>query len=249
MNITFENIETKGHVIKENDLYKHYHYPEMLTRYDSNFIAFKRMPTMHEFKEAEVFLRNFHVNNGQNHVKFLFPPNQNVSVELVEYFNMEGYTSGINELYAINPANFPMVSENPNIQVEKVNAKNYEEYLKLQYDQEIQFGENFAKEKVKLHQLRFHSNDVVQFIVFYQDKPVGAVDVILSEGIAEIDNLFVIDSMQRKGIGSQLQRNVMDLYQDRTVILIADGKDTPREMYQKQNYQLMGFQCEVLKVY
>jgi GNAT superfamily N-acetyltransferase len=249
MKITFDNIETIGHVMKENDLYKHFHYPELLTRYDSNFIAFKRLPSMEEFKKAEEYLRAFHVRNGQNHVKFIFPPDNSLSVELVTYFNRESYTTGLNELYSINPSDFPVVSENPSIRVEKVDAENYTNYVTLQYDQDIQFGENFAKEKIKLHQRNFNSNDVVQLIVYYHEKPAGAVDVILSEGIAEIDNLFVIDSLQRKGIGSHLQRFVMDAYHDRMVILIADGEDTPREMYQRQNYKLLGFQCEALKVY
>jgi hypothetical protein len=33
------------------------------------------------------------------------------------------------------------------------------------------------------------------------------------------------------------------------VILVADGEDTPRLMYQKQNYHCLGFRYEVQKVY
>lgn len=41
--ITFENIYTVGQVVNENSHYKHVHYPEMLVRYDSNFLEFKTM--------------------------------------------------------------------------------------------------------------------------------------------------------------------------------------------------------------
>ena len=52
--ITFQNIFTRGHVIVENACYRQIHYPEMLMRYDSNFIEFKRMPTVETFKEVDV---------------------------------------------------------------------------------------------------------------------------------------------------------------------------------------------------
>ncbi|GGJ93694.1 hypothetical protein GCM10007063_15290 [Lentibacillus kapialis] len=53
---TFEDIETIGYIVEENAQYRHYHYPEMLIRYDSNFIEFKQMPSLEEFRYTEDFL-------------------------------------------------------------------------------------------------------------------------------------------------------------------------------------------------
>lgn len=249
MKITFDNIDIVGRVIAENELYKHYHYSEMLIRYDSNFIGFKRMPTLDEFRAAEGYLREFHQKNGQDHVKFGFPPDQKLTDELFPYLQEQNYSIGTNELYSIKPYDFPEVSVNPDFQVEVVNSRTYKDYLTLQYEQDVQFGESFAEAKKILHHANFQSDRVVQVIAYYKDTPVGAVDVILRDLTAEIDNLFVQDSYQRKGIGSSIQRFVMDLFHDRIVILIADGEDTPREMYRKQNYHYVGFQIEALKVY
>ncbi|MFS0674833.1 GNAT family N-acetyltransferase [Ornithinibacillus sp. 179-J 7C1 HS] len=249
MKVTFENIDTIGHVIEENALYKHYHYPEMLIRYDSNFIAFKRMPTLEEFKGAEAFLRKYHQKNGQEHVKFQFPQDEKLTDDLLRYLQDQKYVTGTNELYAINPIDFPKVSINPDIHVEEVNASTFDEYVALQYEQDLLFGENYAKTKKLLLHENFHNEKVVQIIAFDKDTAVGAVDVILKDTTAEIDNLFVKESYQRKGIGSRLQRFVMDAFRDRLVILIADGEDTPKEMYQKQNYTYLGFQIEALKIF
>jgi hypothetical protein len=41
---------------------------------------------------------------------------------------------------------------------------------------------------------------------------------------------------------------VMDRFANNTIILVADGEDTPREMYQKQNYRYLGFRYEAQKV-
>ena len=88
----------------------------------------------------------------------------------------------------------------------------------------------------------------MQIMAYYQGLPAGAVDVIIAEETAEIDGLSVKEAFQKKGIGSRLQRFVMDTFADKTIILVADGEDTPREMYQKQNYQYLGFQYEIQKV-
>ena len=86
-------------------------------------------------------------------------------------------------------------------------------------------------------------------MAFYKGSPAGYVDVIISNETVEIDNLTVDEEFQKKGIGSRLQKFVMDSFPEKVVILVADGEDTPREMYKKQNYQYHGFKYEILKLY
>ncbi|HWK22387.1 MAG TPA: DUF5613 domain-containing protein, partial [Ureibacillus sp.] len=105
--ITFEHINKLGIIVAENDRYRHYHYPKMLTRYDSNFIEFKSLPSLTEFKDAEAYLREYHLKNGQKHVKFYFPANIKPAGELVGYLTDMGYEVGFLELYAIQPKHFP----------------------------------------------------------------------------------------------------------------------------------------------
>lgn len=248
-NITFKNIYTSGHVIFENSLYEHYHFPEMLLKFDSNFIAFKRIPSLAEFKEAETYLSDFHLNNGQKHVKFYFPENEKPAEELTNYFNDTGYDTGYNELYAIMPKQFPMVKQNEDIEIQAVTEENLDVFLKLQYETDLQFGEAFAMQKIDVYKQNFKDEAFQHIMAFYKGIPAGSVDVIITEHTAEIDGLNVKESFQKRGIGLRLQRFVMDRYCDKTVILIADGQDTPRDMYQKQNYQYLGFKYESQKVY
>lgn len=113
----------------------------------------------------------------------------------------------------------------------------------------MQFGKEFANQKVWMYKYNFADENIMQVIAFYKGAPAGSVEIIISDGSIEIDNLSVLESFQRKGIGSRLQRFAMDQFPGKTVILVADGEDTPREMYQKQNYQYQGFKYEVQKVY
>lgn len=247
--ITFEDIYLAGELREETGLYRHYHYPEMLTRYDSNFIQFKRMPTLEEFEKAASYLKDFHQEYGQNHVKFVFPENEQLTVDIFFHLIGENYNMGLMELYAISPAQFPVVENSPDVEVKVVTEKNFEPYLQFQYEQDMAFGQEFANQKAEQHKRHFREDNILQVIATYKGTTAGTVDVIVSDKTAEIDGLAVHEPLQRKGIGSRIQQFVMERFSDKTVILVADGEDSPRDMYKKQNYQYSGFRHEVQKVY
>lgn len=247
--ITFEDIYTLGKIVAENAQYRHYHYPKMLTRYSSNFIEFKTLPSLAEFKEAEDYLREYHLKKGQKHVKFYFPENIKTTGELVVYLNDMGYEIGFLELYAIQPKHFPPVKNNPYIDIQVVTDKNLEVLLNLQYQDDLKYGSEYVKQKAEHIKRQFEDQNTQQILAFYKGSPAGYVDVIISSETAEIDNLTVDKLFQNKGIGSRLQKFVMELFPEKIIILVADGEDTPREMYKKQNYQYHGIKYEAQKIY
>ncbi|KAF0819988.1 MULTISPECIES: GNAT family N-acetyltransferase [unclassified Cytobacillus] len=248
--ITFQDIYKPGHTVLENALFIHNHNPDMLLQYDSNFISFKRMPSVQEFEEAHQYLRDFHQKYGQKHVRFYFPDDEELSEELLAYFQKdEDYTIGFLELFAILPGDFPEVHVKEEIIVENVTDETWNDYLEFQYEHDSVYGETFAEKKKAQHLRNYRDKSIQQFIAFYKGKAAGSVDVIIKERTAEIDGLMVHEEFQKKGIGSRLQKSVMDQFKDRTIILVADGDDTPKEMYRRQNYLYLGKQYNLLKVY
>ncbi len=247
--ITFRNIYKQGKVVAENERYRHVHFSDFLLLYDGNFIEFKTIPSAEEFQKVAAYLRDYHLRNGQNHVKFYLPENVAPSSELVEYFQKAEYDSGFLELYGIRPHEFPRIEHNEDIRVQRVTKANFNQYLALQYDQDLAYGEAFANRKVDIHKENYSKDKVIQILAFYKGEPAGAVDAIVNDDTVEIDGLFTIELYRNKGIASRLQQFVMEQFKDKTVILVADGEDTPRDMYQKQNYSYLGFQYEVLKIY
>lgn len=245
---TFNDSNTIGHLIEANKLYQQYHYPEMPVRYDSSFIEFKRMPTLEEFKETEQYLTAFHQQHNQHHLRFYFADSQRPVGDLLTYIRKKNYDIGFMELYSIMPEQFPDVPYNLDVQVEEVTDIKLDDYLKLQFETDMEFGEEFAREKAGLNKSQFEEEKWVQVIAYYHDKPAGTMDIFVGDQAVEIDNLEVREDFQRKGIGSQLQRFAMDCYKKSPVILIADGEDTPREMYQKQNYHYLSYKYELLKM-
>lgn len=246
--ITFENTYILGYIVNESEQYRQYHYPEMLCRYDSNFIALKQMPTLIVFRQLEQSLRAFHRAHGQQHLKFIFPPNKIMSDEIANYMKTEEYDIGFVELYAINPKMFS-VAKHSSIDVQLVSDTNMEAFLKLQYEEDLKYGETFAKEKQELLRRQYDDGSKLQMIAYYEGNPAGCVEVIERDKTVEIDNFFVAKLFRYHGVGGQIQRFVMELFVDKTVILLADGEDTAREMYQKQGYEYLGFRYDGLKVH
>ncbi|MFJ7747100.1 GNAT family N-acetyltransferase [Peribacillus sp. NPDC097295] len=247
--ITFEDIYTLGQVVAKNEQYRHVHYPQMLTRYDSNFIEFTYVPHLSEFKEAETYLREYHLKKGQKHVKFYFPANEKPTLELIAYLTDREYEIGFIELYVIQPECFPVLRTNPDIYIQVVTDTNLEIYLQLNYQYDLIFGSEFANQKIDLNKRQYKNKDILQLLAFYKGEPAGCVDIIISNDTVEIDNLTVEQKYRNKGIGSALQKFVMDRFPEKFVILVADGEDTPREMYKKQSYQYQGFKYEAQKIY
>jgi len=246
--VTYSNIHKEGKRIKESSNWIHVHNAEMLLQYDSNYIQFKTMPTIKQFEMAEEYLKEFHQRNGQKHLKFIFPENKRFTKELLEYIvRTLHYEVGMTELYAIDPNEFPVLYHKEEIVIQEVTEENFEDYLQLEYNQDLEYGIDFAKGKTEIYRKNFKDSQFLQIIAYYKGKAAGALEVIIADKTVEIDGIFVIEELQRKGIATRMQRMVMDLFPDKTIILLADGEDTPREMYQRQNYKKQGFQYEALK--
>lgn len=247
--ITFKDIHKVGHIILETERFKHIHYPEMLLRYNSNYIEYKAWVSQEDFIRDIEYLREFHGKNGQKHVKFYFPTGGEIPKHLMSVLAENKFEMEKMELYALQPSLFPSVKNHPDISIQPVNNANVEDFFSLQYQQDIQFGIHFAEQKIALYKRFLEDPKIVQLLAYYKGIPVGSVHVILSNSTVEIDDFSVKPDYQRKGIGSRLQKYIIDHYSDKTVILVAEGSDTPRDMYQRQNYQLIDFQYEATKVY
>jgi GNAT superfamily N-acetyltransferase len=159
------------------------------------------------------------------------------------------YQIGLLVLYTIKPDQFPEVNKKPEINIQPVTKDNLESYLIFQFEKDLRFGKEYAEQKQGQHERNFHNENILQVLAYYKGVPAGSLDVIISSDYIEIDGFFVLEAFQKRGIGSSIQKFVMDQFHDKTVMLVANGEDTARVMYRRQNYQYLGFRYEVMKVY
>lgn len=246
--ITFDDIYIVGDVMLETDNYIHYHYPEMLSRYDSNFIQFKSMPNLLDFQDIAANLMAFHQQHRQTYVNFHFPENSPLPTGLQSFLRDAGYEISLIELYAIEPNDFPQIQMNTDIEIKVVDEQTLPALLQLQFEDDLQFGRKFAKEQAALTKGQFENEAIEYVLAFYKGESVGYVELIISEQTVEINDLTVLEKYRHRGIGSHMQKYVMDTYASKIIILIADGEDTPRDMYRKQQYTYCGFRYEAIKI-
>ena len=235
-----------GNVVKDTDEFLQFHDELIIHRYDSNFILLKLMPTIKQFVEIEKYLKTYHLLFRQNHLKFILPPNQTPPTELRTFFTSVGYDIGKLEMYTIIPSDFK--GKHKNLNACWVTEENFQEFLELQFKEDIRFGFEFASAKTNFLERLFLRDEWRAVMIYEDNQAVGSLELIIKEDTVEIDNLFVLEAYRNKGLATQLQAFVMREYKDKRVILVADGEDTPKEMYLKQGYEFNGFQYEILKI-
>ena len=247
MKLSFKDINIFAQLQRENDLYKHYQLDEVIERYDSNFLEFIRTPSLTEMQAGLAYLRQIHRNSGRNFLKVVFPQNQEIPYELRQYLLENQYEIGILEMYAIKPNIFSTAPQRTEVIVDYVTNETLEGYLHIHYEDALEWGANYARAKRDMLRKDYELRRKAQIVAILHGKVIGSVDVIESEKIVEIDSLFVLPEHQKRGVGTKLQQFVMKHYASKIVVLVADGEDTPREMYTKQGYSYIGKQYNALK--
>lgn len=245
--ITFQSIHPHSTLIEENEFYRLYHNTDAPYMYDYNCMYLKYQPTLEEFKLIEKIQLEFHEDMGLEHVKFYWPQDTGFSQPVLDYFIEQVYGVQLLELYAVHPRDFMGRNPHPDVQIEFVSEDSLSDFKQISYLQDLDIGESFADQKQSLYDLKFADPFIRQIIAYLDNEPVGGVDIIENKGTVEIDNLFVNEDRQHQGIATALQLFVMKQAGDRTVILVADGEDTPKDMYTKQNYIYLGFQAGAQK--
>ncbi|MDU1578441.1 MAG: GNAT family N-acetyltransferase, partial [Staphylococcus epidermidis] len=109
------------------------------------------------------------------------------------------------------------------------------------------FGDSYAN-MVKQHiYSSYNLDDIERLVAYVNHQPVGIVDIIMTDKTIEIDGFGVLEEFQHQGIGSEIQAYVGRMANERPVILVADGKDTAKDMYLRQGYVYQGFKYHILK--
>lgn len=247
--ITFNDLFTLGEVIKTNQLYEHFYFSKFLDMYDANYINFKQNPNLEHFKEAEDYLKQFHLHNGQYHLKFRLPSDTTPAEELSVYLKKENYDIDQLELMVLKKENFPELIQINDIEIKRVNLENLKDFLDLRYNNDKLYGEDYAKRKTDLLIKQFKEPSITFLVAYYKNAPAGCVNLIETINTLEIDDLFVHKHFRHKKIASFLQHSAILHAYDKQIFLNADANDTPRNMYLKQGYQILATRYDISKTF
>nr|WP_263314942.1 GNAT family N-acetyltransferase [Mammaliicoccus sp. Marseille-Q6498] len=246
--VTFKDIVTDGVILKETERYIHYHTLKKRIQYDSNKIVYKVMPDLETFKADESMLKDLHEKHNQPFLKFVFPENISLDESLKSYLSERGYTYSWIELYINDEKDFSS-DHDEDIEVVTTNEDNIVDFLNLSYEYDKKYGEEYAELKIKVNQDQLEADNPIQVISYYKGMPAGTLLIWNHETYVELDSFAVREVLRKRGIGTKMQAFVAEYAKDKPIILVADGEDTAKDMYQKQGYKYSGFQYEALKEY
>jgi len=86
------------------------------------------------------------------------------------------------------------------------------------------------------------------YVCYYNGKPVGNCEFMVSDGIAKIEDFDILDKYQRKGFGTAVVKHLLEVAKAEgayLVYLITDSGDTAKEMYIKCGFKKLGEKTEL----
>lgn len=245
-NVTMRNIYQSGQLKMEDDNKLIYLTPSEPIVYVSNYWIYKQMPSVKQWVNDIETQSTMHKAQGSNHLSFTFPENETPDDQLLKEIKDKDFELSYLELYAISPEelNFNTTID---IDVQFVTQDNIEDYLSIHQVFAKPFGDNYLQQSTEIIRDQFADDNKDRIIAYKGTIPVGIMDLIKSEDTLEIDGFGVLPDYQRQGIGQVMQNFVATVANNRTIILVADGEDTAKDMYLKQGYVYISYSYNVLK--
>lgn len=245
--ITLADIYQAGTIFRDDSFKTIYLTPSSPFVYDCNTWVYKQTPTIAQWYKDVETQTSLHRAQGSNHLSFYFPQDEPLTKAWFEQFETLGYELGILELYAIESNELAQLPSRGDIVIKEASPENIEDYIQVNYQFALPFGEDYASENAKRIRQQYQTDIYRRLIAYQHEVPVGIVNLIEQNHILEIDGFGVLDNFQHQGIGSTIQAHIGQLAKDRAIILVADGEDTARDMYIKQGYIYQGFRYQILK--
>ncbi|MDW4063022.1 GNAT family N-acetyltransferase [Staphylococcus saprophyticus] len=240
------DIFQQGTVYQDDNSKTIYLTPEEPLVYDTNKWVYKRMPTPNSWKLDMAYQQFMHKQQGSSHLAFTFPENENLDQQWLDEIKALEFELGIMELYAIEPQHIHQAI-NSEIDVTIVNDETLEDYIAIYRRFAEPYGLAYAQESIQMIRNQFPQENKLRILAYKGELPVGILDLIVSASAMEIDGFGVLDEYQRQGIGSVMQSFVAQIAKDKTIILIADGEDSAKDMYIKQGYIFISYCYQILK--
>lgn len=244
--ISMNDIFQQGTVYQDDNSKTIYLTPEEPLVYDTNKWVYKRMPTLNSWKLDMAYQQFMHKQQGSSHLAFTFPENENLDQQWLDEIKALEFELGIMELYAIEPQHIHQAI-NSEIDVTIVNDETLEDYIAIYRRFAEPYGLAYAQESIQMIRNQFPQENKLRILAYKGELPVGILDLIVSASAMEIDGFGVLDEYQRQGIGSVMQSFVAQIAKDKTIILIADGEDSAKDMYIKQGYIFISYCYQILK--
>ncbi|MBQ2472613.1 MAG: ribosomal protein S18-alanine N-acetyltransferase, partial [Acholeplasmatales bacterium] len=121
------------------------------------------------------------------------------------------------------------------------------------YKDTLKYGEEYSKENTKrILDVCLKEKRIDYYFVYDIDKPVGFIEVFQYKDAAKLENFSILEEYQKKGYGSCLFNHVLNELKRmgiKDIYLTADYEDTPKVMYERMGFTMVGRSYQVREVF
>ncbi|MGS0973077.1 MAG: GNAT family N-acetyltransferase [Candidatus Izemoplasmataceae bacterium] len=211
--------------------------------YSHNFRYYKNVDVMK--KELQILVKELQ----DEYLRVIFPGDAKK-----EYYEELSLKPTVNEyeIYLIESEKYIDLPINERVAVLKVTN---DEILKDAVEADIEankkaMGIEFVARRILRKSICYmdQKKSIDFYVAYDQGVPVGTVEYAYHENIVKIEDFDVLESHQKKGIGTSMLRQMLkDAYESNIeyAYLITDKSDTAKEMYQKCGFRKVDEKSEL----
>ena len=171
----------------------------------------------------------------------------------VSYQFLETYKKSIYGYYAakIDELNIQVKNQADIKRVDPFNSNDFFEFL---HQEDLEFGLSYAIGNVQRQKevLQENQHRYIFLRLLHEQKVIGHINTFIDGNTAKIDEFYVIEDYQKKGFGSALMFQIIDLLKTNkveNVYLVTDLEDTAKQLYERYGFKLVGTYKQYQKMF
>jgi len=239
-----ENFSKKD--VKENHIiFTDHKLPDM---YCFNFILAK--DNINEDSIEDFVKEQFNIANAENKdfLRIILHPNLKITDNLRENLTSMGFNLDTNLYMKLKDNNMDMFKVNKDCTVKRAEydtefdaGEKLDIETSILADMPTEFCERKASRKKEAYMDK--DNNLSLYLCSYKDKNVGKCELHIQGEYAKMEDFDILEGYQRKGLGtSMLYKMISDSLSlgAKHIYLIAEKDDTPKDMYKKLGFEVIG---------
>lgn len=250
--LSFLTIQNFADILDENEFFTQFYNDKLPDRYDSNYVLLHFSPTVQEFLIIENIQKEYIISEAadQIHLKFRWPENTGIMIDLLDYLSKKQYKIGKEELMYALPHTIDIGQIDPKFKCEIVNKDKLGDFFTLNYKDNLLISNEFADFSERTYHYQFEQPNTEFLMVTINDLPVASLTLHISDNFIEIDHVLTDKDYRKQGIASHMIHYVMNVWNGnkKPLILVVDAEDTPKNLYEKLGFKVISSQISVEKI-
>lgn len=228
----------------ENDRFYHLKDETRPTRYYSNYLDYKLLPSLVSLKEDLLYLKVEQKDYPTDYAMLFFPEKVDLPGEIKNHLRVAGFHLEKHLIFTCSIDNLSLSKKAVNgISIRPLSVDNRKCYLEYKYQQNLAYGKAYADEMLVFNEKHLPEPGSTVYLAFDGNQIIGDLTAWDYGQFVEMDDFSVKENYRGQGIGSALQKVASDGFP--SAILIAE--EINRNMYQHQGYEEVSYYWTALR--